>query len=35
MEYLYELIWASLWPLTIYIAYKAIHRNVKKYNFEE
>lgn len=35
MEYTYELIWLSLWPLTIYLSYKLIQRNVKKFEFEE
>ena len=35
MEYTYELIWFSLWPITIYIAYKLILRNVKKFEFTE
>lgn len=35
MEYTYELIWFSLWPIVIYTAYRFILKNVKKFEFKD
>jgi hypothetical protein len=35
MEYVYELIWFSLWPAVIIVSYKITYANVKKYEFKD
>lgn len=34
MEYIEHLAWLSLWPITLYLGYKVVMRNILKYESE-